>query len=471
MMYILGQGRMHMTQKDKDYSRSRIWLRFFAWVGVAALLVISYVACIPLIRFVSQPENFRLWVDQRGVWGVAGYMFIVIVQVVVALVPGEPFEIAAGYAFGAWEGTLIYLAAATLGSILVFGLVRRFGRKLVVDLFSEKKVSLLRFLKSTRKKELLFALIFALPGTPKDLMCYVAGLTDIPWPVWLIICSLGRIPAAITSTIGGDALVEGNYLFAGIIFVVALVISGGGLMMFYRICDRENRTGAQKPLIGLPDTGNGLFHKYMYSKYVTCLRRAGARVKVFPTAQWEQAMDCHGLLLPGGDDVDPARYGRKKTGKCGKTDPRRDEAETILLEKFLATGRPFWGICRGEQMMNVFFGGTLYQDIKELQKDTHSSMVQRKKGSHWVTIERGSLLHSIVGTDRLFVNSLHHQAAEEIPQMLKVVARSDDGFVEALEHRSYPFCLGTQWHPEHMPQNEQQALFRAFVEEARKTVL
>ncbi len=455
-----------MTNKDHEYFRSRPLLRFLALGAIALLMVIIGFASVPLMRFVSQPEQFRLWIDQRGIWGVLGYMATVIIQVVVAILPGEPFEIAAGYAFGAWEGTLIYLAAATLGSILVFALVRRFGRRLVVDLFSEKKVDLLRFLKSNKRRELLFALIFTLPGTPKDLMCYAAGLTDIPWPVWLIICSLGRIPAAITSTLGGNALGTGNYVFAIAVFVLSLAVSGGGLLLFYRICDRENKV--KKPLIALPDTGSGLFHKYMFRKYVTCLRRSGARVKVFPPKCWEEAMDCQGLLLPGGDDVDPARYGREKSPKCGKTDPQRDEAETLLMEKFLATGRPFWGICRGEQMMNVFFGGTLHQDIKELQKDSHNSLPQRGKGSHWVTIEEESLLHKIVGTDRLFVNSLHHQAAEEIPESLHVTARSDDGFVEALEHREYPFCLGVQWHPEHMPQKEQKALFQAFVDEAKK---
>ena len=125
-------------------------------------------------------------------------------QVIVAIIPGEPFEIAAGYAFGAVEGTVLCLIAATIGSIVVFMLVRLFGEKLVEVFFPQKKLSTLRFLKSSPRRDFLFLVVFTVPGTPKDLLCYFAGLTDIRFPVWLLICSFGRIPSIITSTIGGE---------------------------------------------------------------------------------------------------------------------------------------------------------------------------------------------------------------------------------------------------------------------------
>ena len=120
--------------------------------------------------------------------------------------------------------------------------MRRFGRPLVELLFPPEKLRWLRFLKTNPRRELLFLLVFMLPGTPKDLLCYFAGLTDIRIPVWLVICSLGRIPSVITSTLGGDALGERNYTFAIIVFAVSLSVSAAGLWLFHRICARrENR--------------------------------------------------------------------------------------------------------------------------------------------------------------------------------------------------------------------------------------
>ncbi len=225
--------------KENSVWKNRRLFLALSWVGVAAVILLSVWAGGPMVRFISQPERFRDWVERSGVWGVLGYCCMVFLQVVVALLPGEPFEIAGGYAFGALWGTALYLAAATAGSMAVFALVRRFGRPLVRLYFPEEKLRLLRFLGTGRKRELLFAFLFLLPGTPKDLMCYFAGLTELRWSVWLLISSLGRLPAAITSTLGGDALGTGNYGIAIAVFVLALAISGGGLWLFQKTC-REN---------------------------------------------------------------------------------------------------------------------------------------------------------------------------------------------------------------------------------------
>ncbi|MGN1473306.1 MAG: TVP38/TMEM64 family protein [Eubacteriales bacterium] len=211
----------------------------FAAALIAALLLIAALGVlvgVPLVRFASEPEHFRDWVDARGIWGRLAYMGMVLFQILIALIPGEPFEIVGGYAFGAVEGTLLCLAASTAGSILVFLLVRRFGMRLVGVFFSRDKLNSLRFLRSTPKRDFLFLLIFMLPGTPKDLLSYFAGLTDIRFPVWLLICSFGRIPSIITSIVGGDALGEGNYTYAILVFAVTLAVSGVGLFVYNQIC-------------------------------------------------------------------------------------------------------------------------------------------------------------------------------------------------------------------------------------------
>lgn len=211
---------------------------------IVSILIIWFVG-VPLIKFASQPEKFRAWVDAHGLGGRAAYMGMVILQVIVAVLPGEPFEIAAGYAFGAVEGTILCIVASTVGSMIVFLLVRRYGVRLVEVFFSGEKLKSVRFLKTSQKRDFLFMLIFMIPGTPKDLLCYVAGLTDIRPAVWLMICSLGRIPAIITSTVGGDALGTKNYWFAVIVFVVTLAISAAGLLIYNRICNRHK--GEDKP--------------------------------------------------------------------------------------------------------------------------------------------------------------------------------------------------------------------------------
>ena len=208
-------------------------------VAVAVFALVFVFVGIPVIRFISEPEKFREWVEARGIGGKLAFVGVVILQVIVALIPGEPFEIAAGYAFGAVEGTLLCIVAAAIGSVCVFLLVRQFGEKLAEVFFPQKKLSDLRFLKSSPRRDFLFLVIFTVPGTPKDLLCYFAGLTDIRFPVWLLICSFGRIPSIITSTIGGDALGTQNYFFAAAVFVVTLDISGLGLFAYNAICKRR----------------------------------------------------------------------------------------------------------------------------------------------------------------------------------------------------------------------------------------
>ena len=193
----------------------------------------------PMIRFARQPELFRAWVEQRGVWGKLAYVGMVLLQVLVAVIPGEPLEICGGYAFGALWGTVLCLLGALLGSVAVFAFVRRFGQPLVEVFFPREKLESLRFLHSSPRRDALLWLIFTVPGTPKDLLCYFAGLTDLSWGKWLLISSVGRIPSIVTSTIGGDALGVQNYQFAIIAFAVTLAISGVGLLIYRAVCRRH----------------------------------------------------------------------------------------------------------------------------------------------------------------------------------------------------------------------------------------
>lgn len=232
--------KSELTQKQQKLLASLAIVILF----LSMALICVFVG-VPLVRFASQPEKFRAWVDTHGFGGRLAFMGMVILQIIVAIIPGEPLEIAAGYAFGAWEGTLLCMLAATIGSVTVFFLVRRFGIRLVEVFFTREKLQSLRFLKTSPARNLLFLIIFMIPGTPKDLLCFFAGLTDIPFPVWLLICSLGRFPSIITSTLGGSALGTKQYLFAAIVFAVTLAISGVGLLIYSRICKKHAHQTAE----------------------------------------------------------------------------------------------------------------------------------------------------------------------------------------------------------------------------------
>ena len=228
--------KIDLTQKQqKILAASAIVVYIFVMVAVGILIG------IPIVRFVSEPEQFRLWVDSHGIWGPVLYILFVFLQVVVALIPGEVFEIVGGYAFGTRMGTMLCLLGSTLGSIAVFALVRRYGVRLVEVFFPLEKLKALHFLRKSPKRIFLFLIIFMIPGTPKDLLCYYAGLTDMKWRTFLLIASLGRIPAMITSTVGGDALGLRNYVFAVVVFAVAIGISGIGLLVYNHICKNNEK--------------------------------------------------------------------------------------------------------------------------------------------------------------------------------------------------------------------------------------
>jgi putative glutamine amidotransferase len=189
-----------------------------------------------------------------------------------------------------------------------------------------------------------------------------------------------------------------------------------------------------------------------------------------------RAEDYDGVLFAGGEDVDPAFYGEEKKHQSVQDHHPRDEFEFSLLEGALARRAPILGICRGVQMINVRFGGTLYQDMDE---DAQASLPHhqvnlgksRQEPTHTVLVtDSESSLGAIVrGACR--VNSLHHQAVKRLGRGLKVTARSEDGFVEAVESaEEYPFLMAVQWHPEEMVNNcaEQREIFVRFVEKCRE---
>lgn len=183
-------------------------------------------------------------------------------------------------------------------------------------------------------------------------------------------------------------------------------------------------------------------------------------------AEWAEGLD--GLLLSGGPDVDPGRYGEEPRQGLGEIAPLRDAMEFLLLDRMLAADKPVFGICRGVQVMNAFFGGTLYQDL-ERERDgalQHSQSAPRDHLAHRVELVAGTLLERIVGAPEIPVNTFHHQAVSRLAPGCVANAFARDGVVEGLEHPGYRFALGVQWHPENFWRKEisSRRLFAALVQ-------
>lgn len=222
--------------------------------SVAIVVFILFTLCIawfvgrPLIRFVRQPEQFREWVQSHGLLGQAAFLGMTILQIAVAIIPGEPLELGAGYAFGFWRGTLLCELGILLGGLLVFLFVRRFGVKAVEVFFPREKIDRLRFLHNEKRLEFWVFILFFIPGTPKDIMTYIVPLTPMKLSTFLLLSTVARLPSVVTSTLGGNALGTGKWLTAVIVFGATALASAAGVAVYRRICLRsERRRQEQQP--------------------------------------------------------------------------------------------------------------------------------------------------------------------------------------------------------------------------------
>ena len=229
-----------MKHRELSPKQQKTLAIVFISFAVALGITISIVVGIPLIKFLREPERFRMWVDSHGVWGKVAFVGIEVMKVIVVFIPGEPIELAAGYAFGVWQGMFLCLVGITIGSMIVFVLVHRYGMSIVRIFYSQEKIDTLRFLKASKRRDFLLTIIYILPGTPKDFLNYYAGLTGIRPFVWFWICSVGRIPSIITSTITGDAFVQKQYVFAIVFTVIVLLIGVAGVFFYNKILSHED---------------------------------------------------------------------------------------------------------------------------------------------------------------------------------------------------------------------------------------
>jgi putative glutamine amidotransferase len=224
--------------------------------------------------------------------------------------------------------------------------------------------------------------------------------------------------------------------------------------------------GERKPVIGL-SLGLHDFGDYGGVGFQRPLALAGGVGMGLPRVpgHLDEALDvCDGILLGGGRDIDPRFYGQEPTDHLSVTEPRRDAFELELVERALDRGLPILGMCRGIQILNVALGGTLVQDLAlkpewadhpsdrgwKAWKEVEASAIDGDvpmppHPRHSIAIEPGSRLHEALGVDEIEVNSFHHQALDVVAGGLNVVARAQDGVVEAVELEGHDYVLAVQW--------------------------
>lgn len=229
-----------------------------------------------------------------------------------------------------------------------------------------------------------------------------------------------------------------------------------------------------KPVIGILahptvwERNHSLLHT-CGENYLCSAEKAGGIPLILPIYNDQESIEyyselCDGFIVPGGIDVNPLSYGEPPHPLTQISRQDYDEYEIRMIHAIVKRQKPIFGICRGIQIINVAFKGTLYQDVslkpgeiyKHQQAETMPGGV-----SHKVVIENPSILYDLYGSE-LYTNSFHHQAVKDVGEGLRVVARSEDGIIEAVQAENYPWLLAVQWHPEIFVKCENNVMLRMF---------
>ena len=237
----------------------------------------------------------------------------------------------------------------------------------------------------------------------------------------------------------------------------------------------------RKPIIGI--TANiliteggalpGTEKAAVSNDYIKAIENAGGVPIVLPVVTDKELIRCQaelidGLLLSGGYDADPLLFGEEPAEKLGYVYPERDYHEIELIKAAYNANRPILGICRGIQVINIAFGGTLYQDLAEIQGGIkHMQNAPKDVATHTVRVIANTILHTLFG-DNIVTNSFHHQAVKDLGSDLIISAKTKDGVVEGIEMTGKHFVVAVQWHPEMMASSHlgMKSLFREFVAKA-----
>ena len=206
-------------------------------IVTTSLFILAFVVCYikfgsELLAFISDADRFKAWLESYGHLGKIVFVALRALQTVVKIIPAEPLEIGSGYAFGVWGGLLYCMLGTEIGSFIIVSITKLFGMKAVNLFVSEEKINSLGFLQNKEKLSISLFIIYLIPGTPKDVITYLIGVTDYNIWKFLLLTGVARIPSIITSTICGSLLGERNYWLSAGVFIGTAVIGLIGVKLY-----------------------------------------------------------------------------------------------------------------------------------------------------------------------------------------------------------------------------------------------
>ena len=239
-----------------------------------------------------------------------------------------------------------------------------------------------------------------------------------------------------------------------------------------------------KPIIGIAGSvlidqsgaWPGYRRSYVNEDYVISVLKNGGVPFILPVQPDNEIINAQieqidGLILSGGHDVVPQNYNEEPQQKLEDCSPERDQFDFDLIKAATQKGIPILGICRGMQIINTYYGGSLYQDLSYRNEPTFRHMQGHSPSqvTHQITIEKNSKLASIISESQMMVNSFHHQVVKDVAKNFKIAARANDGVIEAIEPNDKSFILGIQWHPEMLHESKpemNEKIFGSFIKNA-----
>ena len=217
--------------------------RILQCVAVVLLVSLTGYLCYLAYKLMEGDNLSRLgeFIESFGIWGAVVALLIQVLQVVLAVIPGEPIEIVMGVLYGTVGGCLMCLVGIAIGSCVVFLSVRRLGKNAVEKVMSNEKYKKLKFLNDPSRRDVLLFILMFIPGTPKDTLTYFAPFTGIPFVRYIIISTVARIPSIISSSYIGSSIMGGNFVRSIIAFAVVGAVSLVGILVYNKIIEDKNR--------------------------------------------------------------------------------------------------------------------------------------------------------------------------------------------------------------------------------------
>ena len=216
------------------------------FVAIMAILTVILWPYIEGLATEEGREQFKAWIDGLGFGGWLVTLGIQLLQIFVALIPGEPVELMLGYVWGPWLGTFTCLLGIFIGTLTIFLLVRKLGMKFVKHVVGTDDLTKYKFLRDKNKVEITVFILFFVPGTPKDALTYIAPIAPISPLKYLLIATFARIPSIITSTLLGDSIAEGNWILAVVVFAITAAISIAGIIFGNKFVEKRQEKKEEK---------------------------------------------------------------------------------------------------------------------------------------------------------------------------------------------------------------------------------